>query len=140
VCGCLVQPSSQKEPESLRALLLGTMSLHSVQIQPGWQPGSQQVITVPATGQRMAIVVPQGVRAGQTITVQAPPAPAQNTLRVVVPAGCGPGSRVEFQLPDGRKMVATVPPGSTHTHTHTHTHPRDPSHTTADPGPSPWQG
>lgn len=84
--------------------------MYSVQIQEGWTVGTQQIITFPG-GQRVAIVVPPGVRPGQVIRVEAPAPPAGPTVRVQVPAGCGPGSKVEFPVPGGRKMVVVVPPG-----------------------------
>lgn len=48
--------------------------------------------------------------------MQAPAAPPPSVgngarLQIMVPAGCAPGSRVEFRLPDGRSMEAEVPPG-----------------------------
>ena len=43
--------------------------------------------------------------------MEAPAPPAGPTVRVQVPAGCGPGSKVEFPVPGGRKMVVVVPPG-----------------------------
>ncbi len=48
------------------------------------------------------------------IQVQAPPPPPVENgtrLQIMVPAGCAPGSRVKFGLPDGRSMEAEVPPG-----------------------------
>ena len=69
------------------------MATHQVCIEEGWTAGTQQVVTFPG-GQRVAIVIPHGVRPGQTIMVQAPstaapPPHAGPTVRVMVPAGCG---------------------------------------------------
>ena len=117
------------------------MSLQPVTIEQGWAAGSQQIISFP-NGQRVAIVIPDGVRPGQVIQVQAPVAPPPavdqhgTRLQIMVPAGCAPGSRVEFKLPDGRSMVAEVPPGLRPGQTFTVVAPAPPGHAPA-PAPIP---
>ena len=76
-------------------------------------PADRKIIVSTPSGQQIAIQVPPGVSAGQTIQVQVPAsaAPPVQTVTITVPAESRPGQQIRVRAPDGQEMAVVLPPG-----------------------------
>jgi len=88
-----------------------------VVVPEGIRPGDKFKFTMP-DGRKVAVTVPMGAEAGQSIQVGADgavvpaPPPAPTPLIVVVPHGVKPGGKFKHTMPNGREVVVTIPPGA----------------------------
>jgi len=76
-------------------------------------PPDRKIIAATPDGQRIQIVVPANMQAGQKMQVKipAPSAAAQQQMNVQIPAGVAPGQRLRVKTPDGKLIEVVVPQG-----------------------------
>jgi hypothetical protein len=69
-------------------------------------PMPTAVVAQQVTTQKMTVVVPDGLATGQAFTVGTPAGPMQ----VTVPAGCGPGSSLQLDVPQQAQATVVATP------------------------------